>query len=210
MEYREILNRATLLNEAVEVKKNKNKLINETKNRLVRLKKDLEEIISDRDKRLFEKELKPSLFSRIKNPINFNKQIADKENEIRIEAEKLSALENGILSAVVDFEAIENQASALMLEQSKLISKYRNEIIEVQQNYNDLLKQYNNEIGQSFLFNHRATVLIQDLKSEEFVPTYPREKAPVEITASAKFDERIEAGHGKRAENTSFSRPNVW
>lgn len=206
MNYQAMMNKAKLYQEATETLNRKPQLIQSAESHIYNLEKEIAA--------LEEKALKATLNESISkmNPLKFfakkeedyDTQIIQLEMEIKKEQRKIDGLKNAKTTEYINLEAVTEEALQIMGEQSKVIETHKQKVLAAQAAYHAAIGEYKNELDSKNSFVMRVRGFEETVKSETFIPSYPRERPYVDNRLNHEsFSAEIITNHLQRPNLTA-------
>lgn len=182
MNYEEMIKKAEKYNEMLELHRKKPQLIEESRQLISQLEKEIEELEKDGASEALKQSLNKlspkRFFSKKTADVDVDELILQKELAIKREKKKIDALENTKTKDLINISEVVQECAAILNNKKAIFEGMHDEIDEAREKYHSLLDKYNEELKQHNTFAKNTAAKIQQIASEGFIPQYMGDVAP--------------------------------
>jgi len=156
MNYEEMIKKAEKYNEMLELHRKKPQLIEESRQLISQLEKEIEELEKDGASEALKQSLNKlspkRFFSKKTADVDVDELILQKELAIKREKKKIDALENTKTKDLINISEVVQECAAILNNKKAIFEGMHDEIDEAREKYHSLLDKYNEELKQHNTF----------------------------------------------------------
>ncbi|PRT24858.1 hypothetical protein [Bacillus wiedmannii] len=172
MNYEEMMKKANLYHEMLEVLARPSQLITESQNKINSLKKEIEELESDDKQQVLNKLNPKKFFFKKQEPVDVEELILKKEIEIRKEEKTIEKLQDTKLTEIVDLDGVVDESQKIVDKKYKMLEELASKILKVRDEYHNLVDNYEKEYGEYKNFGETIRFKVDSVKKADYVPQH--------------------------------------
>ncbi|PEW60149.1 hypothetical protein COK25_09600 [Bacillus cereus] len=172
MNYEEMMKKANLYHEMLEVLARPSQLITESQNKINVLKKEIEELESDDKQQVLNKLNPKKFFFKKQESVDVEEIILKKEIEIRKEEKKIEKLQDTKLTEIVDLDGVVDESQKIVDKKYKMLEELASKILKVRDEYHNLVDNYEKEYGEYKNFGETIRSKVNSVKKVDYVPQH--------------------------------------
>ncbi|MDA2519792.1 hypothetical protein PDN73_29025 [Bacillus cereus] len=172
MNYEEMMKKANLYHEMLEVLARPSQLITESQNKINSLKKEIEELESDDKQQVLNKLNPKKFFLKKQEPVDVEELILKKEIEIRKEEKTIEKLQDTKLTEIVDLDGVVDESQKIVDKKYKVLEELASKILKVRDEYHNLVDNYEKEYGEYKNFGETIRFKVDSVKKADYVPQH--------------------------------------
>ncbi|PHF13234.1 hypothetical protein [Bacillus toyonensis] len=172
MNYEEMMKKANLYHEMLEVLARPSQLITESQSKINSLKKEIEELESDDKQQVLNKLNPKKFFFKKQEPVDVEELILKKEIEIRKEEKAIEKLQDTKLTEIVDLDGVVDESQKIVDKKYKMLEELASKILKVRDEYHNLVDNYEKEYGEYKNFGETIRFKVDSVKKADYVPQH--------------------------------------
>ncbi|WP_242318868.1 hypothetical protein [Bacillus cereus group sp. BfR-BA-01349] len=172
MNYEEMMKKANLYHEMLEVLARPSQLIAESQKKINSLKKEIEELESDDKQQVLNKLNPKKFFFKKQESVDVEELILKKEIEIRREEKVIEKLQDTKLTEIVDLNGVVNETQKILDKKHKTVEELKSKALKVRDEYHKLVDEYEQEYLEYKRFGETVRSKVNSVKKTDYVPEY--------------------------------------
>ncbi|KAA6454393.1 MULTISPECIES: hypothetical protein [Bacillus cereus group] len=172
MNYDEMMKKANLYHEMLEVLARPSQLIAESQKKINSLKKEIEELESDDKQQVLNKLNPKKFFFKKQESVDVEELILKKEIEIRREEKVIEKLQDTKLTEIVDLNGVVNETQKILDKKHKTVEELKSKALKVRDEYHKLVDEYEQEYLEYKRFGETVRSKVNSVKKADYVPEY--------------------------------------
>ncbi|MFB5251189.1 hypothetical protein ACQVTS_12325 [Bacillus mycoides] len=172
MKYEEMIKKANLYNEMLEVLARPSQLITESQKKINSLKKEIEELESDDKQQVLNKLNPKKFFFKKQESVDVEELILKKEIEIRREEKVIEKLQDTKLTEIVDLNGVVDETQKILDKKHKAVEELKSKALKAREEYHKLVDEYEQEYLEYKRFGEAVRSKVNSVKKADYVPEY--------------------------------------
>ncbi|CAM4214228.1 hypothetical protein BAMA_02080 [Bacillus manliponensis] len=172
MKYEEMIKKANLYNEMLEVLARPSQLIAESQKKIDSLKKEIEELESGDAQQVLNKLNPKKFFFKKSESVDVGELILKKEIEIRKEEKTIEKLQDTKLTEIVDLDGVVDEAQKILDKKYKSVEELKSQALKAREEYHKLVDEYEKEHDEYRKFGETVQSKVYSVRKADYVPQY--------------------------------------